>query len=69
MAMNLGVNHVTEGCKAPERWSPSMRLRIRSAPDGSFSAMRNAKKPSDCAYAQLEVVPPKELMAIVSGGR
>jgi hypothetical protein len=45
-----------------------MRLRIRSAPDSSFSAMRNAKKPSDRTYAQF-VVPPKELMATFSGGR
>jgi hypothetical protein len=45
-----------------------MRLRIRSAPDGSFSATRSAKKPSDRTYAQL-VVPPKELMASFSGGR
>jgi hypothetical protein len=27
------------------------------------------KRPSDCTYAQLEVVPPQELMAIFPTGR
>jgi ATP-dependent DNA ligase len=34
-----------------------------------FRRWRNDKKPSDCTYAQLEVVPPQELMAIFSTGR
>jgi hypothetical protein len=27
------------------------------------------KKPSDCTYAQLEVVPPEELAVIFAAGR
>jgi len=34
-----------------------------------FRRWRTDKKPSDCTYAQLEVVPPQELMAIFSAGR
>jgi hypothetical protein len=34
-----------------------------------FRRWRNAKKPSDGTCAQLEVVPPQELMAIFSSGR
>ncbi len=34
-----------------------------------FRRWRTDKKPSDCTYAQLEVVPPQELMAIFAGGR
>jgi ATP-dependent DNA ligase len=34
-----------------------------------FRRWRFDKKPSDCTYAQLEVVPPQELMEIFSGGR
>ena len=34
-----------------------------------FRRWRTDKKPSDCTYAQLEVVPPQELMEIFSGGR
>jgi len=34
-----------------------------------FRRWRADKKPSDCTYAQLEVVPPQELMAIFAGGR
>jgi ATP-dependent DNA ligase len=34
-----------------------------------FRRWRRDKKPSDCTYAQLEVVPPQELMAIFPGGR
>jgi ATP-dependent DNA ligase len=34
-----------------------------------FRRWRNDKKPSDCTYAQLEVVPPQELMEIFSSGR
>jgi hypothetical protein len=49
--------------------SPQSVCRALVSLQGSFSAMHNAKKPSDCTYAQLEVIPPKELMAIVSGGR
>jgi ATP-dependent DNA ligase len=30
---------------------------------------RHDKRPRDCTYAQLEVVPPQELMAIFSSGR
>ena len=30
---------------------------------------RTDKKPGDCTYAQLEVVPPQELMAIFAPGR
>jgi ATP-dependent DNA ligase len=34
-----------------------------------FRRWRTDKKPSDCTYAQLEVVPPQELMAIFPQGR
>ncbi len=34
-----------------------------------FRRWRNDKKPCDCTYAQLEVVPPQELMMIFSTGR
>jgi len=34
-----------------------------------FRRWRTDKKPGDCTYAQLEVVPPQELMAIFSGAR
>jgi ATP-dependent DNA ligase len=34
-----------------------------------FRRWRSDKKPSDCTYAQLEVVPPQELIAIFAGGR
>jgi ATP-dependent DNA ligase len=34
-----------------------------------FRRWRFDKAPRDCTYAQLEVVPPQELMAIFSGGR
>ncbi len=33
-----------------------------------FRRWRNDKKPRECTYAQLEVVPPQELMAIFAGG-
>src|SRR6476620_7467127 len=34
-----------------------------------FRRWRTDKEPSDCTYAQLEVVPPHELAAIFAGGR
>jgi ATP-dependent DNA ligase len=34
-----------------------------------FRRWRTDKKPSDCTYAQLEVVAPQELMAIFASGR
>jgi len=34
-----------------------------------FRRWRLDKKPEDCTYGQLEVVPPQELMAIFSTGR
>ncbi len=34
-----------------------------------FRRWRMDKKPDDCTYAQLEVVPPQELAAIFAGGR
>ncbi len=34
-----------------------------------FRRWRTDKKPSDCTYAQLEVVPPQELAAIFAGAR
>jgi ATP-dependent DNA ligase len=34
-----------------------------------FRRWRKDKKPSDCTYAQLEVVPPQELAEIFPGGR
>ena len=34
-----------------------------------FRRWRVDKSPRDCTYAQLEVVPPQELMAIFSSGR
>jgi len=33
-----------------------------------FRRWRTDKKPSDCTYAQLEVVPPQELAEIFAGG-
>jgi ATP-dependent DNA ligase len=34
-----------------------------------FRRWRTDKQPADCTYAQLEVVPPEELMAIFGSGR
>ena len=34
-----------------------------------FRRWRTDKTPGDCTYAQLEVVPPQELMSIFAGGR
>jgi ATP-dependent DNA ligase len=34
-----------------------------------FRRWREDKKPGDCTYAQLEVVPPHELAAIFAAGR
>ena len=34
-----------------------------------FRRWRTDKKPADCTYAQLEVVPPEELATIFAGGR
>jgi ATP-dependent DNA ligase len=34
-----------------------------------FRRWRTDKKPIDCTYAQLEVVPPQELAEIFAGGR
>jgi ATP-dependent DNA ligase len=34
-----------------------------------FRRWRTDKKPGDCTFAELEVVPPQELAAIFSGGR
>jgi ATP-dependent DNA ligase len=34
-----------------------------------FRRWRTDKKPSDCTYAQLEIVPPQELMEIFASGR
>jgi ATP-dependent DNA ligase len=34
-----------------------------------FRRWRSDKKPADCTYAQLEVIPPQELAAIFPGGR
>jgi ATP-dependent DNA ligase len=34
-----------------------------------FRRWRTDKRPADCTYAQLEVVPPQELMEIFAGGR
>jgi ATP-dependent DNA ligase len=34
-----------------------------------FRRWRADKRPSDCTYAQLEVIPPQELAAIFAGGR
>ena len=34
-----------------------------------FRRWRYDKKPTDCTYAQLEVVPPQELAAIFAAGR
>ncbi len=34
-----------------------------------FRRWRTDKKPSDCTYAQLEVVPAQELMEVFAGGR
>jgi ATP-dependent DNA ligase len=42
-----------------------MRFRHMS----HFRRWRTDKKPSDCTYAQLEVIPPQELAAIFAGGR
>jgi len=42
-------------------------LRFRHM--AQFRRWRMDKRPGDCTYAQLEVVPPQELMAIFSAGR
>jgi ATP-dependent DNA ligase len=34
-----------------------------------FRRWRSDKKPSDCTYEQLEVVPPQEIAAIFPAGR
>jgi ATP-dependent DNA ligase len=34
-----------------------------------FKRWRTDKKPSDCTYAQLEAIPPQELMTIFASGR
>jgi ATP-dependent DNA ligase len=34
-----------------------------------FRRWRSDKRPSDCTYAQLEIVPPQELTTIFGGGR
>lgn len=34
-----------------------------------FRRWRTDKRPTDCTYAQLEVIPPQELMEIFAGGR
>ena len=34
-----------------------------------FRRWRTDKRPKECTYAQLEVVPPQELAAIFAGGR
>jgi ATP-dependent DNA ligase len=34
-----------------------------------FRRWRSDKQPADCTYAQLEVVPPQELMEVFAGGR
>jgi ATP-dependent DNA ligase len=34
-----------------------------------FRRWRADKKPSECTYAQLEIVPPQELAAIFAGDR
>ena len=34
-----------------------------------FRRWRTDKKPTDCTYAQLEVVPPQEVMEIFASGR
>jgi ATP-dependent DNA ligase len=43
------------------------RTRFRHL--AQFRRWRQDKKPSDCTYAQLEVVPPQELAAIFPTGR
>ena len=43
--------------------------RDRFRHTAQFRRWRNDKKPSDCTYAQLEVVPPQELAAIFPQGR
>ena len=49
------------------------RLRTHAGPRfrhmAQFRRWRTDKKPADCTYAQLEVVPPQELAAIFAGGR
>jgi ATP-dependent DNA ligase len=61
-------------------WEP---LRIELVAEVAYEHMQNGrfrhmaqfrrwrfdKKPNDCTYAQLEVVPPEELMAIFSKDR
>jgi ATP-dependent DNA ligase len=42
-------------------------LRFRHM--AQFRRWRTDKKPGDCTYVQLEVVPPQELMAIFASGR
>jgi ATP-dependent DNA ligase len=42
---------------------------IRFRHTAQFRRWRADKKPSDCTYAQLEVVPPEELAVIFASGR
>ena len=53
-------------------WSKSLTSTCRAARFrhmAHFRRWRTDKKPGDCTYAQLEVVPPQELAAIFAGGR
>jgi ATP-dependent DNA ligase len=43
--------------------------RDRFRHTAQFRRWRADKKPTDCTYAQLEIVPPQELAAIFSSGR
>ena len=53
-------------------WSKSLTSTCRAARFrhmAHFRRWRTDKKPGDCTYAQLEVVPPQELAAIFAAGR
>ena len=58
---------------AATRAGGGSRLRSHAgrsfSPYGAVSQMAQDKKPSDCTYAQLEVVPPQELAEIFPQGR
>ena len=64
---------ISRGSRCVRNWSskwPTSTCRARRFRHMSqFRRWRTDKKPSDCTYAQLEVVPPQELMEIFASGR
>jgi ATP-dependent DNA ligase len=48
---------------------PELVVEVAYEHMAQFRKWRIDKQPSDCTYAQLEVVPPQELMEIFASGR